>query len=366
MAFSCGRIKNNLTFSIRIPDTSSVTARSGGCPIAPQAPTVEKHRVQIVSERGTPFAKPVTATELAREEPRLVRRYPRKVYHDLYEKREPEPATTVKESTVMITKLTTFDSPADALAHAKAVGADAPTSTVISFSQTTTLVVPEISGTPSASATVSTTETGSVTPTPTDPSHVPTGTPTATGTETQLPTTAASATATPTNPSVIPTGTPTATGTETPLSTTSATETGSVTPTATEPSVIPTGAPTATPTVTGTETTPAPTATGTPTPGVTHTPTPSGTDTPPTTATGVPSAPKPSGLAQRDDMPEMLGSPSGKVYTTGLNPNPLPGTVTSSGGPLEPSVDLSGRRLASSGATLASAMRRRDRSDHLN
>ena len=311
---------------------------------------VEKRRVQIVSERGTPYAKPVTTTDsLAREERQLVRRYPRKVYYDLYVKREPEPATTVKESTVKITKVTTFDSLADAIAHAKAVGTDAPTSTVISFSQTTTIAVPEVSGTPSA-----TTDTAA--------------TPTATGTTTSATVSATgSVTPVPTDPSVIPTGAPTATTTETPLPTT--TGTGSVTPTPTDPSVIPTVTPTAT-TTTGSETTPAPTATGTPTPRATHTPTSSGTDTPPTTATGVPSAPKPSGLAQRD-IPEMLPglkSLSDKLHAMAPGPNSLTGALTSSRHPLDPAVTLSGWKLASSGvATLASAMKRRlDPSDHLN
>jgi hypothetical protein len=119
----------------------------------------------------------------------------------------------------------------------------------------------------------------------------------------------------------------------------------------------------------GSETTPAPTATGTPTPLATHTPTSSGTDTPPTTATGVPSAPKPSGLAQRDipDMLPGLKSLSDKLHDMAPSPNSLTGALTSSRHPLDPAVTLSGRKLASSGATLASAMKRRlDPSDHLN
>jgi hypothetical protein len=320
---------------LRIPDTSSVTARSEDSPIAARTPVVAKRPVQIVSDRGTTrLTHPITPPEAevkVREEPQLVRRYPRKVYYDLYEKREPEPepATTVKESTVMITKLTTFDTPADAAAHAKAL--DTVTSTVFSSSQTTTLAAPEVSGT------LSTTTTGTdtvATPTPTTTS---TGTPAAT-------------------PEVLPTG--------------------SVTPTPSVPTVIPTTTPT------GTDTTsPAPAATGTPTPsGTTPTPspvtgapsTPSGTpdhlaaSNPPATPSSPDGNPKPSGLVQR----EMTDT----TVSQGL-PGTLAGTLSDGGvpsvasdAPEHPSlldgipVMLSGRQLASSGATLASAMRRSDHS----
>jgi len=336
---------------LRIPDTSSVTARSDDSSIAARAPEVPKRTVQIVSDRGTHLtsSSPSEVEVKVREEPQLVRRYPRKVYYDHYEKREPEPepepATTVKESTVMITKLTTFDTPADAAAHAKALGVDPVTSTVFSSTQTTTLARLEV---------------------PTDTAATPT------------PTTATVDTPLATPPSE-PTPSPTTT------------ESATVTPTPVDPLVTPTVTPTVTPPTETPTPTPSPDAPPTPVKGTPSTP--SGTPdhlashNPPASPPSPDGTPKPSGLAQRD-MPETL---SGReLPSNGLGDAERDKAVKLS--PRDPSnglsnapdhsaarrdkvvtpsdlsavrrrdvaVTLSGRQLASSGAALASAMRRRD------
>jgi len=103
------------------------------------------------------------------------RRYPRRVLHDFYEKREP--ATSIKETTIVVTKNTAFDTPADAAAFQGAQGAagsanaipsavsvavsvsgipaaDASgVSTLVSISQTTTIASPDAAATGSAGAT---------------------------------------------------------------------------------------------------------------------------------------------------------------------------------------------------------------------
>jgi len=108
--------------------------------------------------------EPVTTREA--EQPQ--RRYPRRVYHDLYEKRSPEPATTIKETTLVITKTTVHDTPADAAAlnPPPATGGAPPPvvppvvpgtgteSTIVSLSQTVTL-----NGADAAKATPATTTT---------------------------------------------------------------------------------------------------------------------------------------------------------------------------------------------------------------
>lgn len=340
---------------LRIPDTSSVTARSDDSSIAARAPEVPKRTVQIVSDRGTPRTSPEVEVKV-REEPQLVRRYPRKVYYDHYEKREPEPepATTVKESTVMITKLTTYDTPADAAAHAKAVGADSVTSTVFSSTQTTTLARLEVS---------------------TDTVAAPT-------------------------PTTATVDTPLATPPSEPTPTTTSTESGTVTPTPVDPLATPTVTPTVTPTITPTETpTPTPSPDATPTPAAGTPSTPSGTPdhlashNPPASPPSPEVTPKPTGLAQRD-VPESLSgrelpsnglgdasdhSAPGRDKVVKLIPrDPSNGlgdapdhsaarrdkVVTPSDLSAvrrrDVAVTLSGRQLASSGAALASAMRRRD------
>jgi len=83
-------------------------------------------------------------------------RYPRRVYHDFYEKREP--ATTITETTKEVKKVTVLDTPADVAAFVAANGANSASaslsssgvtvSTITSTSQTTTIAASGSAPTP--------------------------------------------------------------------------------------------------------------------------------------------------------------------------------------------------------------------------
>ncbi|KAF8150887.1 hypothetical protein B0H34DRAFT_801800 [Crassisporium funariophilum] len=151
--------------------------------------SVNRRSARIVSEREPPPEFPEARDILddvevveKRETDQLQRRYPRRVYHDFYVKRSPEPATTIKETTLMITKTTVHDTPADAAAlnpPPVAGGVSPPIvppvvpgagteSTIVSISQTTTIAGagganaaptpvtgPEVLGVNGATATIS-------------------------------------------------------------------------------------------------------------------------------------------------------------------------------------------------------------------
>jgi len=146
---------------LRFPDTSStVVARSED---------VASISGRFVSERGTPLVArfaPIAQPEAREEAHPIIRRFPRRALQNLYEKREPvpEPGTTVKETTVSITKVTTHDTPEDAAAYIKASppGADKASSTVISFAQTVT--IPSVPTPTPAVASASASATSSVDP----------------------------------------------------------------------------------------------------------------------------------------------------------------------------------------------------------
>lgn len=129
------------------------------------------------------------------------RRYPRQVYHDFYVKREP--ATTIKETTKVVEKTTVLDTPADLAAFnaakASPSGSGVTVSTVTSTSQTTTIAasgsVPtpaptadpsaspsgDASSTVSASATTSASDSTSTSASPTSTTASGEPTPTAGG-----------------------------------------------------------------------------------------------------------------------------------------------------------------------------------------
>jgi hypothetical protein len=118
---------------IRIPDASSSVAARAEAPAPAVQPVaraaiVEVGRRSRFSQPRARLAKesdlfdevvarepePETQLEQRADEP-IMRRYPRRALHDFYEKREP--ATTVKETTVVVTKHITHDTPADASAY---------------------------------------------------------------------------------------------------------------------------------------------------------------------------------------------------------------------------------------------------------
>ena len=204
--------KKSLTTLPRIADTSSehVARAEMSTPVQPvvaRAPIVDmpdnrrrsqlghitRRLARIVSERDEPLPEAVVARELepavesrerryprrvyhdfyAREpEPEPVvpvapvvesreRRYPRQVYHDLYVKREP--ATSIKETTKVTEKITVLDTPADLAAfNAANAGAKSPfatpsgsgatLSTITSTSQTTTVLASGSIPTPAPTA----------------------------------------------------------------------------------------------------------------------------------------------------------------------------------------------------------------------
>jgi len=172
-------------------DTASVVARAEiSTPVQPVARAaivdVQDHRrrsslghisrrnARFVSERDVvvpdilevrePVPDVAAPVEQKREIQPRQRRYPRRILHDHYEKREP--ATSVKETTVITTKNTVFDTPADASALASVLGSQSGSaaaalvgvvggdgsSTVLSVSQTTTIASPDASATATATA----------------------------------------------------------------------------------------------------------------------------------------------------------------------------------------------------------------------
>jgi len=207
---------------IRVSDTlSESVARSeipAAQPVSRAIVDVPDHRrrsnpdgmtrrsARLIYERDEPFATPVArepfdiAVEPTTEE--IQRRYPRRYIRDFYEKREP--ATSIKETTMVVTKTTVHDTAADAAAFgigqaASAAGAAKPsssivsinipipvvgdgsvqssTSTILSVSSATTIL--PASGTTTATSTDAT-ATASSTATSTDATATATGTATAT------------------------------------------------------------------------------------------------------------------------------------------------------------------------------------------
>jgi len=202
---------------IRIVDTTSkpVARAEPVQPVVARAPIVDvqdnrrrsqlghisRRLARLVSERDEPLPEAVVAREpepavesrehryprrvyhdfYAREPEPVVpvvapvvesreRRYPRQVYHDFYVKREP--ATSIKETTKVVEKITVLDTPADLAAfkaaNASPSGSTVTLSTVTSTSQTTTIAAsgsvptpaptadPSASASPSGDATSST------------------------------------------------------------------------------------------------------------------------------------------------------------------------------------------------------------------
>lgn len=175
-------------------------------PILRRFPRRHLHDFYENKREPAPVAAPVV------EEAPVVRRYPRRALYDLHEKREP--ATTVKETTMVITKLTTHDTPLDTAAYASVVAAGIPkvepstsATTIISVSQTSTIVAAGSSATPTGTSTASATgssASATATATSTATSTSASGEPTPTGSAAS----SASASATSTSDGAKPTDAP--------------------------------------------------------------------------------------------------------------------------------------------------------------
>jgi len=193
--------------------------------------SMTRRSARLVYERDEPFAEHVAREpfDIAVEDSSggIQRRYPRRYIRDFYEKREP--ATSIKETTMVVTKTTVHDTPGDAAAFgvgqaASAAGAAQPSTSVVSINipipvvgggsvQASTSTILSVS-----SATTILPASGTATATSTDG----TATATATGTVTS---TSATATATGTATSTDATATASATGSAGATESTSSTST---------------------------------------------------------------------------------------------------------------------------------------------
>jgi len=158
-------------------------------------------------EKRAPEPAPVPAPVV--EETTVVRRYPRRALYDLHEKREP--ATTVKETTMVITKLTTHDTPADAAAFASVVAAGGPQASASSSASTSATTIINVSQTSTIAAAGS--------------DATPTGTSTSSAASSSITATSTASDASPSASSAAGEPTPTSSGSASPSSTASATST---------------------------------------------------------------------------------------------------------------------------------------------
>jgi hypothetical protein len=132
-----------------VPETAEVPAAR-----APEEPEVRRQYPRRIYheyyEKREPQPEPVNVPAPAPVVQKRERVYPRRIYYEHYEKRapSPEPATQIQETTVEVTKTSTFDS-IDDLAAANSFqllpnGSDdnTQTSTLFSLSQTQTIPTP--------------------------------------------------------------------------------------------------------------------------------------------------------------------------------------------------------------------------------
>ncbi|KIM39397.1 hypothetical protein M413DRAFT_447319 [Hebeloma cylindrosporum] len=125
---------------------------------------ITRRKARLVSERDEPLPEAVVAREPEPVVPVVApvvesreRRYPRRVYHDFFVKREP--ATSIKETTKVVEKVTTLDTPADVAAFiankdafASPSASGVTVSTITSTSQTTTIAASDAVPTPAPTA----------------------------------------------------------------------------------------------------------------------------------------------------------------------------------------------------------------------
>jgi len=266
-------------------------------------------------------------------EPKLEERqraYPRRILHEFYEKREP--ATSIKETTLVFSKTTVHDTPADAAAAHAAKGDASPSPNVV------TIPIPSAPAIPCTDSTVSVTQSTVIIPGPAaTPVAVPVVAP---GSVTPSPAVAASSS-------------PAAGGVVAPV----------VAPAVAPPTVV--AAPVTGPAVAGAVpvTTPASASelpsTGAPT---VASPAPAGNVTPPSPASETPATPAAPVSPAGGDVPPAPPAPA----TESNNNTPPASAEPTVGGPTstparrdaEPASQPLARRLAMSGPSFASSVRR--------